>query len=563
MEKFYLVSTKSAPYLLLLLLISPALARAANEGQDALDQATEKKIAAESLNDLTEVIELCDKALKQGLDDTNTQFANSLLGGTLVQRGTALSAAIFDRTPPDPRWPQLRALAIKDLERAIVIDSKTGEAHYLIGRLHSLPAGDRDRARKAAEQAVELTKKDRISQGKSLVLRANLSDDAAQRKTDYDAAIKLSPDDDESLRSRGLFLMLSGKFADAVSDFDAAIKLEPADSTTYEARGIAQMMLKNYDDAKASLDKAIELSPNAPLPYMHRGRVLADQKKFKEAIDDLTKSVKLDPDNVAAILFRARVHQINNDAKAAREDVELALKSRPGMTAALEMRAIISAGSGDFDSAVTDFEDLAKVAPKNAELQMQIGILHAAAKRPRKAIEKFTTALELGPSAASGDTTTKEPATKEPADKESSAKDDATLFTARRARADAYLSVGKHAEAVADFEIAYKQKPNDAGVLNNFAWVLCTSPDDKVRDGKRAIELALKGCKLTDNKQAHILSTLAAAYAETGDWDEAIKWSKKANEVTDDKNREQIKQELTSYENKKPWRELQNEEDAK
>jgi hypothetical protein len=35
--------------------------------------------------------------------------------------------------------------------------------------------------------------------------------------------------------------------------------------------------------------------------------------------------------------------------------------------------------------------------------------------------------------------------------------------------------------------------------LNNLAWVLCTSPEDKLRDGKRAVELAAKACELTDN----------------------------------------------------------------
>ena len=69
-----------------------------------------------------------------------------------------------------------------------------------------------------------------------------------------------------------------------------------------------------------------------------------------------------------------------------------------------------------------------------------------------------------------------------------------------RGRADAYLNVGKHAEAIADFEKALKLEPEDDGVLNNLAWVLATSPDDKLRDGKRAIELATKACELTEYK---------------------------------------------------------------
>ena len=104
-------------------------------------------------------------------------------------------------------------------------------------------------------------------------------------------------------------------------------------------------------------------------------------------------------------------------------------------------------------------------------------------------------------------------------------------WRALEGRADSYLNLGKHAEAIADYEKLNKSQPKDSGILNNFAWVLATSPDDNLRDGKRAIQLATQACELTEYKLAHILSTLAAAYAETGDFDSAVKWSTKAVEI--------------------------------
>jgi hypothetical protein len=91
--------------------------------------------------------------------------------------------------------------------------------------------------------------------------------------------------------------------------------------------------------------------------------------------------------------------------------------------------------------------------------------------------------------------------------------------------------------------------------------VLATSPDQKLRNGVRSIKLAQKACEVTQYRAAHILSTLAAGYAETGDFDNALKWSAKAVELGDDSIKEELKKELESYKQKKPWRELQQLED--
>jgi len=99
-------------------------------------------------------------------------------------------------------------------------------------------------------------------------------------------------------------------------------------------------------------------------------------------------------------------------------------------------------------------------------------------------------------------------------------------------------------------------------VLNNLAWVLATSPDENLRDGKRAIELATKACELTEYKLPHILSTLAAGYAETGNFQTALKWSQKAVELGSEDQLEPLTKELESYQAKKPVRELLTEPQA-
>jgi tetratricopeptide (TPR) repeat protein len=153
------------------------------------------------------------------------------------------------------------------------------------------------------------------------------------------------------------------------------------------------------------------------------------------------------------------------------------------------------------------------------------------------------------------------------------------------------LNIGKHAEAIADFERALALKKEDESLLNNFAWVLATSPEEKLRDGPRALKFATKAAEATKFETPHVLSTLAAAYAETGDYENASKWSQKAIELSqkdvdaakkaveaakeeDDRKKlqadvvkiqtdhDQLKKELDNYHQKKPVRERQTAADS-
>ena len=101
-------------------------------------------------------------------------------------------------------------------------------------------------------------------------------------------------------------------------------------------------------------------------------------------------------------------------------------------------------------------------------------------------------------------------------------------------------------------------------MLNNLAWLLATSPDDALRDGKRAVELAKQACDVTDWEEAHIISTLAAAHAEAGDFEAARTYSRQAVEKggDDEEIRLQLEAELASYREEKPWRERQTVDDA-
>jgi len=498
-----------------------------DKSQEALDQATEAKLTAENLDDLNKVIKLCQKALDGSLDDTNTKFAKQLLAGTLQQRAELYTTQIFSRPTFTDRG-QLRTLALADLERAVKLSPELAEAHYLIARLQAL-GGDLKRAREALDAAVRLSESDPALRAKALLLRANLVKDNTARQADYDEAVKLAPHNLDVLRSRGLFHLSQEKFDKALADFDAALELNRVNAETHEARGLVLMMMKKLDEAKESFDQAIGINPRMVMAYVHRARIHLFQKRTDAALEDLDRVLKIAPRSLAALLLRSRVHFQAGNVKQALADAEQALRVQPESPEGLQLHAALAAGTGKLGQAIDDLEQLKKAAPTSVEVLMRLGTFYVADKQPQKAIENFDAVISQ----------------------------DAKNIIAYRGRADAHLSLGKQSEAIADYETALKLDPQDRHILNNLAWVLATSPNDKLRNGKRSVELATEACKVSEYKESHIVSTLAASYAETGDFATAIKWSKKALEQGTPELKDQLRKELESYEASKPWREAE------
>jgi tetratricopeptide (TPR) repeat protein len=233
--------------------------------------------------------------------------------------------------------------------------------------------------------------------------------------------------------------------------------------------------------------------------------------------------------------MRSSLYLEKGDKEKALADADECLRLRPNNGDATRYRAMLLADMDRLDEAVSSMEKLIAREPKEASRNVLVlAQLYVTKKKSAKALEIYDKYLA-----------------KEPENGE---------FL--RGRGDAYLNLGKATEALADYEKAYKIMPKDSGLLNNLAWLLATSTDDKIRDGKRALELAKQACELTEYKLPHILSTLAAAYAENGDFENARKWSAKAVEIGLKDQDEELKKELECYKQNKPWRETLSE-DAK
>jgi len=528
----------SAVPLAVCLAMATTLVRAENEGLEELDQATELQLKAESLQDLSEVVRLSESAIEKGLDEENTKFANQLIVSSLWQHASQLTAGIFEQGRLDRRWPRLRDQAMADLDKLHKRDDKFADAYVLEAKLQALPGGKRDQAIAAINKAVELQREagEQDKQVESLLLRAALRENLDERLADVNEALQLAPASVAALTQRAAIRIQRNELEQALADFQELLKQDPTNLEVHQAIVEMYVQLEQYNEAVDYATKAIELSPETSRYYVLRSGLYEAQEKFDEALADLTKAIEVEPDSAAALLARARLHFFREDLEAARTDVKRLLQVAPDLPQGMLLKSMLAAADNDFPTAIATLQTILRSDPTNIELRQQLAAYYVADQRPRKAIQVLTQVLN----------------------------DDKENWRAMRARGDALLSISKHADAIEDYNKALTIQPDDDGVLNNLAWVLATSPDDKLRDGKRSIQLATRACEVTNYERAHILSTLAAAYAETGDFENAIKWSTKACELGEKDLKEQLEQlknELDHYQQNKPFRELQNIEE--
>ena len=158
----------------------PVSARAENEGQADLDKATQQKLGAQTSDDLTEVIQLCESALKKGLDKGNSAFANDLMASALVQRGSLTASKAYrairacgqaqgPQAATDDHWKTYRSEALADLEKGVKLSPKQPQAQFEIAKLNLLPGGDPRKRMEALDKTIALADDDASLRAEALV----------------------------------------------------------------------------------------------------------------------------------------------------------------------------------------------------------------------------------------------------------------------------------------------------------------------------------------------------------------------------------------------------------
>jgi tetratricopeptide (TPR) repeat protein len=390
----------------------------------------------------------------------------------------------------------------------------------------------------------------------------------------FEKAIELNPMVVLPRMNLGLALNLKGKYQEAFEQVDEAAKLAPNNYEVQHSLGVVLASLGRFDEAVKAHEKAIEISPEYSAAHNDLGLLYLQQDKLDKAIEQLAFAMRYDPEAVFirvnlsnallkngkpmdALQLAGSALQIRKDfpeGYIAAANALIALKKfdqvGPYLQAAFQLagknprlQGLVMKSTVEFSQAVADanlqtgkvadaignYQDALKIAPNDPRLHNSLGSAYAMSGNIEEAIKEFNETFRLDPKSAE----------------------------AKRNLGQAYLSQDKAKEAVEAFRTAIELAPDWPVPKNDLAWVLATYPNEEFRNGKEAVELAETACKQVGVDSPEFLDTLAAAYAESGDFAKAVANATKAADIALKAGRvaqsEELSKRLDQYKAGQPY----------
>jgi tetratricopeptide (TPR) repeat protein len=254
---------------------------------------------------------------------------------------------------------------------------------------------------------------------------------------------------------------------------------------------------ERVEEAVEHYQKAIECKPDYPEAHYNLGLVFWRQGKLDEAIEHYQKAVELEPARAEYYINLGNLLAIQERPSEAIRQFQKALAVEPGYTKAHYNLADIFFAQGRWDEAIEHYQQALKQMPDSVHAYYQLGL--------------------------------------------------------------ALQSRGRFAEAVAQLQKVLELDPKHIPAQNNLAWLLATCPDGALRDGKKAVALAQQAVQLSGGNAPEILDTLAAAYAEDGNFPEAVATAQRAVDLSAAQNKknlaEIIQNQLKLFEINAPFHE--------
>lgn len=289
-----------------------------------------------------------------------------------------------------------------------------------------------------------------------------------------------------------------------------------------------------FEDAAEYFTARIKDDPNEAGWYIMRGLVRTE-KEYDLALADFDDAIRLDPKEAAAYVDRGSVREAKGDLDRALQDLDEAIRLRPKLVHAYSRRASIRQKKGDHDRAIADDDEAIRLDPRFVEAYGHRGFCRYDRGDYDRAVADFTEAIRLAP-------------------------DDARGYIMR---ARVLFLRRDYARALADANEAILLDPRDFHSLNIRARIWAACPDPALRDGPRAVASASRANDLAGWSDPYLLSALAGAYAESGDFAAAVQWEERALLLQkDDAERRLQAERLDLYKARKPYRMAAKAEDA-
>ena len=332
----------------------------------------------------------------------------------------------------------------------------------------------------------------------------------------------------------GLALLEKGRVDAAMAHFREAVGADPGYSRPHNNLGIALLEKGRSDEAIAQFQTALEDRPDFADVCYNLGVALLRKGQFQEAVTPFQRAVESRPDFAKARYGLGSALLRTGRTREAIAQFRKTLELDPGYAEAHSDLGLALLRQGQVDEAIAQFQQALKIRPDTAETCYNLGISLLRNGKANEAIAPLRRAVALQPSLTEAQTELANALVRAGKVDEAivhyqkAVQANPKLASAHNDLASALLRRGRVAEAMNHYQAAIDAQPGNPYLLNNLAWVLATATQSSARNGPRAVELAEKAERLSGGRNPSILGTLAAAYAESGRFPEAVTTAQRA-----------------------------------
>ena len=316
----------------------------------------------------------------------------------------------------------------------------------------------------------------------------------------YQQTLADNPDSWLAHNNIGIARFEQGRLDEAVAHWRTAIAIQPGNVESYRNLGVVALAKGRIDEAIAYYQKALQLNPLYAGAHYNLGNALFKKGRLQEAVIHWQKALAIQPDYADAYCALGVAFFQQGQLDPAIEFYHQALAFAPDNAEAHYNLGNALLQKGAVNEAVAEWQKALAIEPGNAMAHKNLGMVAAQQGRMDEAIAHWQKTVALQP-------------------------DDADTH---RNLGVALFKKGQAEEAIVHWQKALDLDPKQVRTRINLAWVLATWPVASVRNGARALELARQADQLSGGDNPLVLRTLAAAYAETGQFPEAEATAQKA-----------------------------------